>query len=1031
MSKLKVLIFLLSSALSIAGCGELISSYDDSMVFGQNLRFGQQGSIDSSNVFSYTISGQCIGEAGTDVEITVGDPMLTQTIIPCLNNAFSTTMDLSSVGMPPGMVMLRAEHVGLPIQAFSQVMRLSPPPPPPVIVAPASGATLILTTQNITGTCLAGATVYISGDTVMGPDSAACDITGNFSVAITLTSLAGAKAISAYQQEFASGPSPSVIANYTLIVPPAAPVIISPTNNFLTNSVAQTITGTCEAGATVYVTTATVGAPIIGICSGGGAFSIGVTLTAGDGAKVIILNQTNAAGTSPNASVTVNLDSMAPVAVTIASPASGSLTNDVMPSVMGTCEAGATLTITGNITVSPVNTTCTAGGTYSVPVTLTASDGSKTISVTQTDAAGNTSVAEGSTFTLDATAPTVIVSSTAPSLTTVPLIPFQITFNEMMTGFVSADLTVVNGTVTNFTGGPSIFDIEVTPTTFGPVNVSVAANRAQDPAGNGNLVSNIYSVTFEAAMVMSVNATNFAGLAIVTQGAINYNVDWGDGTQSLTRPSSTTTFSNKTYSSAFTGLVRIYNIQPEEILQLRHASTTAQWSYNLSVLPPNLTVYDNRAGGNLTTGSIENLPPGLTEFYNAGSNTTSGNVGLLPTGLTQYINQGNNTTSGNIGGLPAGLINYENIGQNTTSGDIADLPTSMTIYSNQGRNTSTGNIANLKEGLITYRNMGLNTEFGDIGNLPSSLTLFNTRGNNTVSGNVAGLKPGLLNYETRGSNTTSGLLSDLPPALLRYVNGGSNTVTGDIANLPSSLNWYDSGGPGYISGQTSQIPAALSFLMISNPTSDFTGDVGDIPPSLYEFRVHGVNTVFGDIANIPSGLARLEVSGINSITGDIANLKASLPNLQVSGNNTISGDIANLKASLAILQVSGNNTISGDIASLKPGLDFFEVRGLNTTTGSINSLPASLRSYANLGNNTTTSTGTFFAPTLMWRFYLHNAHPRSQTEIDDILISLTSVLIWGEARLVDIRGLNSAAPSSAGLAAKAIIQSRGATVLHN
>ena len=1016
----------------VSGCGEVVSSSKYSIVNGQNLKWDNQVNIDSTNVFNYSASGQCIGETGTDVEIAVGQPALSTFIVPCVNNRFSTVMDLSSIGITPGMVVLRAEHLGFQIQASTEVFRIAPPPPPPAITGPMSGDTLFSPNQSITGTCISGATVYITGDITMGPETAICDLTGNFTVPVTFTASAGTKMISVYQEEFIGSPSPSVTANYDLVVPPMAPVITGPPNNFLTNSPSQTISGTCQPGAIVNVTSAVVGAPVSGTCSVGGTFTINVTLTPGDEAKIITVNQANGAGPSMNTTVTVDLDTTAPMAVTITGPLDGSLTNQISPTVTGTCEAGSTVSITGNVSMSPVNTTCSAGGLYTVPVNLTPGDGPKTITVVQSDPAGNPSLPEDSTFTLDATSPTVTISSTAPSLTTVPLITYQITFNEVITGFDTSDITVVNGSVSTFSGGPSVFNIEVIPTTFGPVSVSVAANRALDPAGNGNLVSNIFSVTFEAAMVMSVSETNYADIALVTQGAVTYNVDWGDGTQSLNRPSSTTTYSTKTYSMPFTGLVRVYNIQPEQILEVRHGSTAARWTYNLNVLTPNLTYYNMGSQQNRITGSIEALPTGLQVFIvGEGSNTTSGDIANLPAGLITYANYGNNTTSGNIASLPVGLTSYDNFGSNTTTGDIANLPVNMTNFRNAGSNTSfgdiaslpttlttylnfgnnltTGDIGDLQEGLVNYWNSGSNTTSGDIANLPSTLRQFRNNGSNTTTGDIATIQPALLTYENNGLNTTFGNISAIPNTLTSYSNGGSNLVTGDLADLHPNIIEYRSSGSAVIVGQVSDLDEGLVNFRLSNVGHTFTGDIADVPSTVQEFDVSGDNTLFGDISGLPGGLRTLNVTG----------------------NNTLTGDIATLAPTLTTLEVSGTNTITGNIANLPPGLVYFRLRGQNTTFGSINTLPASLRAYHNYGNNTTTATGTTFAPLDFWDFLLISDAPRSQTVIDNILISLSNVEDWIFFRVVDLRGLNSAAPGPAGLAAKAIIESRGADVFHN
>ena len=62
------------------------------------------------------------------------------------------------------------------------------------------------------------------------------------------------------------------------------------------------------------------------------------------------------------------------------------------------------------------------------------------------------------------------------------------TFSEPVTGFESADITVANGSVSNFAGsdGNSVYTFDVLPNAVGEVTVDIAGNVAVDAEGNGN-----------------------------------------------------------------------------------------------------------------------------------------------------------------------------------------------------------------------------------------------------------------------------------------------------------------------------------------------------------------------------------------------------------------------------------------------------------------------------------------------------------------------------------------------------------------
>ena len=115
------------------------------------------------------------------------------------------------------------------------------------------------------------------------------------------------------------------------------------------------------------------------------------------------------------------------------------------------------------------------------------------------------------TYTLDKTAPTLaLTSSTASSGSSTGTSPFaySATFSESVTGFAVGDLTVTNGTASNFSGSGSTYTFSVTPTTAGTATtVRVAAAQAQDAAGNGNAASNTYSLTFTAPTIALAPAT--------------------------------------------------------------------------------------------------------------------------------------------------------------------------------------------------------------------------------------------------------------------------------------------------------------------------------------------------------------------------------------------------------------------------------------------------------------------------------------------------------------------------------------------
>ena len=88
------------------------------------------------------------------------------------------------------------------------------------------------------------------------------------------------------------------------------------------------------------------------------------------------------------------------------------------------------------------------------------------------------------------------VTVTLTTATATVTAPFTVTatFSEAVTGLLVGEITATSGTVTGLTGSGSVYSFTVNPILGQTVNVSIAANVAQDTAANGNLISNTLSV---------------------------------------------------------------------------------------------------------------------------------------------------------------------------------------------------------------------------------------------------------------------------------------------------------------------------------------------------------------------------------------------------------------------------------------------------------------------------------------------------------------------------------------------------------
>lgn len=293
-------------------------------------------------------------------------------------------------------------------------------PAAPVITAPTSGQAVNTSSPVVSGTSEAFATISVSVD-----GGAAITTTANATGAwsVTLSGIAaGAHNVVASADDAAGNSGPdSAPRPFTVdLTAPPAPVVVTPTNGQASNDTTPTISGTAEAGSTVqiFVDNALVtSVPADG--SGNWTFTPTTPLT--EGAHQITTRAVDPAGNQSPSSmpVVVIIDTTAPAAPVITSPTAGSTTASGTPTVSGTSEAGATVTITiDGMTAGTV--TADASGVWSLTPGTTLTEGAHSVSAVATDPAGNTGAPTTPVnFSVDTIAPMapVITSPASGSIT--------------------------------------------------------------------------------------------------------------------------------------------------------------------------------------------------------------------------------------------------------------------------------------------------------------------------------------------------------------------------------------------------------------------------------------------------------------------------------------------------------------------------------------------------------------------------------------------------------------------------------------
>ncbi|WP_157953207.1 Ig-like domain-containing protein [Nocardioides allogilvus] len=287
---------------------------------------------------------------------------------------------------------------------------------------------------------------------------------------------------------------------------PAAPVITGPTGTV--SDTTPDIVGTAEAGSTVTVTVdgvviACVGEPIVAAADG--SWTCTPVTPLAEGPHTATATATDAAGNVSPASAQADFtiaapaDTTAPAAPVITGP-TGTV-SDTTPDIVGTAEAGSTVTVTvDGVVIACVGEPIVAaadGSWTCTPVTPLA-EGPHTATATATDAAGNVSPASAQAdFTIaaaaDTTAPAApVITGPAEGTSTTDTTP-----TVTGTGEPGATITVTEGGTTICTATVAADGTwSCTPTTPLTAGSHTLGATATDAAGN---TSPADTVTFTIA----------------------------------------------------------------------------------------------------------------------------------------------------------------------------------------------------------------------------------------------------------------------------------------------------------------------------------------------------------------------------------------------------------------------------------------------------------------------------------------------------------------------------------------------------
>ncbi len=234
-------------------------------------------------------------------------------------------------------------------------------------------------------------------------------------------------------------------------------------------------------------------------------------------------------------------------------------------------------------------------------------------------------VASGMTFTgtLDATAPGITLSSTAPA-TISWAITVNIMTSESLTGFSSGDIMVTNGTASGFTQTSATgYTMVVTPTMSGSLVISVAGSIASDTAGNQNIVSNTLTyLTSDTTDPILTITSYMSGDTVTWSPVLTWTVTDTGGVANVTVNGSVATLGSGTWSYTLSSL-------------------TAGWNTITVMATDN---YGNTGSTTIMLNRVSLTSNAIASLSGTSSAVITFNTDLTATGVVMY-----GTSSGSLG----------------------------------------------------------------------------------------------------------------------------------------------------------------------------------------------------------------------------------------------------------------------------------------------------------------------------------------------------------------------------------------------
>ncbi|WP_257457482.1 adventurous gliding motility protein AgmC [Archangium lipolyticum] len=290
------------------------------------------------------------------------------------------------------------------------------PPGIPAVSTPTEGLRTKETRPEITGTAEPGVdvTVIINGEEY-GPVKAGADGKWSYTPTTPLPedrNQVETRARDAAGNESPVSPVPRVF--YVDTTEPAAPEVLTPTEGALVRGPTPVITGKAEANSRVTIILDDIPVDIVDVDADGNWSYTPKSVLLDDKHTVKAQATDEAGNTGPESALrTFYVDSTAPAAPEVLTPANGTTVGTHTPELEGKAEPGSTVTVyVDGKEVGQVKANASGEWSVTVPADKALDDGQHTVKAQATDAVGNPGPESNTnTFTVDTTAPDISITS--------------------------------------------------------------------------------------------------------------------------------------------------------------------------------------------------------------------------------------------------------------------------------------------------------------------------------------------------------------------------------------------------------------------------------------------------------------------------------------------------------------------------------------------------------------------------------------------------------------------------------------------